>query len=142
MTDKITVWVEDDSDKFKVTFDNEGNPLSVKVRRTHAEGRPWEAIHDSPFWHHSMNPSKRAQRIIKAAREKGHIPNKETVEAIHESREIAQDRDPVFEFQNGRLVKVNGMRPEYMNGWRMIALIRYLAEKHEQRTENDIQTAD
>lgn len=52
------------------------------------------------------------------------------------------DQDPVFEFQNGRLVKVNGMRPEYMNGWRMIALIRYLAEKHEQRTENDIQTAD
>ena len=44
----------------------------------------------------------------------------------------AKNPAPAFEFQNGQLVKVNGMRPEYMDGYRLIALVRYLAEKHEQ----------
>lgn len=44
-----------------------------------------------------------------------------------------RETGPKFEFDNGRLVKINGMRPEYMDGHRLIALIRYLAEKHENK---------
>jgi len=33
-----------------------------------------------------------------------------------------------MEFEDGRLVKINMVRPEYMNGNKMIAIIRQLAE--------------
>lgn len=32
-----------------------------------------------------------------------------------------------MEFENGRLVKVDGMRPEYMDGYALINLVRELA---------------
>ena len=36
-----------------------------------------------------------------------------------------------LEFENGKLVKVNGMRPQYLGGMEMIALIHRLAELNE-----------
>jgi hypothetical protein len=39
-----------------------------------------------------------------------------------------------LEFENGNLVKVHGMRPQYMNGHDLIALVRLLgAEVHRLR---------
>lgn len=36
-----------------------------------------------------------------------------------------------LEFENGQLVKIHGMRPDYMNGYDLIALVRLLgAEVH------------
>jgi hypothetical protein len=32
-----------------------------------------------------------------------------------------------LEFEKGKLVKVNGMRPEYLDGWQTICLVRELA---------------
>ena len=41
-----------------------------------------------------------------------------------------------LEFQNGQLVKVHGMRPDYMDGYALLALVRVLgAEVHRLRRE-------
>lgn len=32
-----------------------------------------------------------------------------------------------MEFEQGRLVKVDGVRPEYMDGYRLLALVRQMA---------------
>jgi hypothetical protein len=41
-------------------------------------------------------------------------------------------------FENGNLVKVHGMRPEYMDGYALIALVRLLgAEVHRLRLERE-----
>ena len=40
-----------------------------------------------------------------------------------------------LEFENGNLVKVGGMRPEYMHGYQLISLVRRLGrELHEAKT--------
>ena len=33
-----------------------------------------------------------------------------------------------LQFENGRLVKVDGMRPQYMDGYALIRLVRELAQ--------------
>jgi hypothetical protein len=38
------------------------------------------------------------------------------------------DDKTVLEIENGRLVKVNGSRPDYMDGSRLIRLVKELAE--------------
>ena len=80
---------------FIVVFDQKGNPQAIRQRGVYAKGRPWEALHDKPYWHHSARlggPTTMPQRIIAAARIKAHIPNEETQAALREGREISQER--------------------------------------------------
>lgn len=39
-----------------------------------------------------------------------------------------------LEFQNGRLVKVRGMRPMYMDGYALIAALEWMAELYHKAT--------
>jgi len=78
--------------KFIVRFDQRGNPQSIKERVVYEKGRPWEALQDKPYWHHSRGlggPQTLPQRIIAAARIKAHIPNAETQAALRESRTLS-----------------------------------------------------
>lgn len=55
---------------FIVSFDDEGNPRSIKQRKTYAPGKPWSALHDAPYWHHSASlggPKTKPRRIIEQA---------------------------------------------------------------------------
>lgn len=78
---------------FVVFFDDRGTPLSIKTRKVYAEGRPFEALHNSPYWHHSAgigSARTRPYQIIRAARQKAHIPNAATIAALEESRHLGQ----------------------------------------------------
>ena len=82
---KVTVCL--DGRRFIVRF--LGNrPMSIKERKIYAQGKPFEALYDAPYWHHShkigSNRTKPA-RIIKAARIAGRIPNDETLEAMKDA---------------------------------------------------------
>jgi len=84
-----------DGRKFIVRFCRSGNPQGIKERVVYAKGRPWEALYDKPYWHHSQKlggPATLPQRIIAAARINAHIPNEETQAAIRESRALAREQ--------------------------------------------------
>lgn len=77
--------------KFIVAFDDTGAPRSIKTRKAYAPGRPFEALFDAPYWHHSQGvgrPTSKPAKIISAARLKGHIPNEETCAAMQEARAL------------------------------------------------------
>jgi hypothetical protein len=76
---------------FLVFFDERGTPLSIKSRKVYAEGRPFEALYNATYWHHSAGiggPRTRPYRIIAVARQKAHIPNAETIMVLEESRHL------------------------------------------------------
>jgi hypothetical protein len=94
--DTVKVHVEVDGKTYVVRFNLAGGPLSIKERRLHALGLPWECWHESPCWHHSKGlggPKTRPQRILAAARQKAHIPNDETKSAMLEAREMTKGRN-------------------------------------------------
>lgn len=85
------VTVELFSRTFLVFFDDRGTPLSIKVRKVYAEGRPFEALYNGTYWHHSAGlggARTRPVQIINAARQKAHIPNAQTIAALEESRHL------------------------------------------------------
>ena len=45
------------------------------------------------------------------------------------------NRQFIPEFQNGRLVKLDGQRPEYMDGYDLIAAVRHFAAKEREACE-------
>lgn len=59
-----------DKELFIVSFDDKGKALSIKRRKTYAPGRPWSALYDSPYWHHSKplgGQKTKPRRIIEQA---------------------------------------------------------------------------
>ncbi|QDP53494.1 MAG: hypothetical protein GOVbin4933_40 [Prokaryotic dsDNA virus sp.] len=69
MTQK-QVTVKDKGQTFLVFFDEHGNALSIKRRKVYAPGRPYEALYNAPYWHHSAKLGPRPKRIVEAARAK------------------------------------------------------------------------
>jgi hypothetical protein len=61
-----------DGRKFIVDFDENGEPLRIKERKTYEAGRPWERLYNASYWdakHHSLGgPDTLPVRIIAAAR--------------------------------------------------------------------------
>lgn len=68
-TDK-PIHVRLDGKLYIVRFED-GEPRSIKVRKTYEPGRPWQALYDSPYWHHSAPlgaADSTPSRVIAAAR--------------------------------------------------------------------------
>lgn len=66
-----------DDRTFIANFDEYGKPLNIKERKVYAPGKPYESLHDSPYWHHSAKlggPFTRPNRILREARKKLRIP--------------------------------------------------------------------
>lgn len=75
MTERLIRHVTVDGRKFVVDLDGDGKPLSIKERKLHAPGEPWECWKNASYWHHSMKlggENTLPRRIIAAA--KGQTP--------------------------------------------------------------------
>lgn len=61
-----------DGRKFIVDFNEAGEPVRIKERKTHGTGKPWECLYNAPYWnakHHKLGgPDTLPMRILAAAK--------------------------------------------------------------------------